>query len=106
MALIDILFIGTIIAGASVVAFSRYALKKYGTEVGYQVLKVKHISIILLAIGFSLHTAGDFFGSMLDSETVELVIESTAHIILFAAFIVMVKASEKIISTSKEYWFK
>ena len=53
-----------------------------------------------------MHTAGDFFGSMLDSETVELVIESTAHIILFAAFIVMVKASEKIISTSKEYWFK
>jgi len=104
--MIDILMVGTIIVGALVVAFSRYSLKKYGTEVGYQILKVKHIAIILLAIGFALHTAGDFFGTMFNSETVELVIESIAHIILFAAFVVMVKASQKIISTSKEYWFK
>ncbi len=81
---INIVFPATIVVGliASILAF--YSLK-HTTVLNSRVLKARAVFLYVMAFGFALHTAGDFFGSLY-GQIYERMIESISHVVIFIIF--------------------
>src|SRR3989344_778449 len=77
--------------------------KKYPVEGNKDFLRFYSLATLILALGFFVHTCGDFFGLLYDSEEVAHIIESGAHVILFISFLLYALASVKIMKASKQY---
>lgn len=101
---ITLLFIGTIVIGLIASIFASRTLK-YTIRTAKPVVMARFIAILLMTFAFSLHTAGDFFGSLYNDENIEHMLESIAHVMLAVAFIIFLSASRKILKISREYGF-
>src|SRR3989344_2308041 len=99
---VSVFFTGAIILGiiSSVLAF--YA-KKYAISEHKEFLNFYAQAILIMAIGFMVHTAGDFFSALYNNEDLELILESLAHVILFASFFLFAVSANKILKVSKPY---
>ncbi|PIN86939.1 hypothetical protein COV19_01950 [Candidatus Woesearchaeota archaeon CG10_big_fil_rev_8_21_14_0_10_44_13] len=100
-----IFFAGSIILGliASLLAF--YAKKKAIDE-NKEFLKFYSAGVLITCIGFSLHTAGDLVETLYDSVRTGMIMESIAHVILFASFLIFVVSAKRILKSSKQFWFR
>ena len=104
MILLDYLFVGSIIFGLIAVIMAFYA-SKYEVVQNSPWFKRNAIAILVLAVGFVVHMTGDFL-SQFYGHTVELNIESLAHVILLVGFLLFFYASKQVLNISKEYGFK
>jgi len=105
MANIGVIFLGTIVLGLAVIVLSKYSLK-YSLKQIVGVAKLRHFSLSLIAIAFIIHTSGDYFGGIYNSENLEHNLESFAHVLLFVSFTIYAISAKKILETAKEFWFK
>ncbi len=102
---VSVLFSGTIILGIIASALAFYA-RKYAISENREFLNFYAAAILIMAIGFMVHTAGDFFSLLYDNESLGHILESIAHVILFASFFLFAVSANKILKASKQYWFK
>lgn len=96
------LFIISIVLGILSLSFS-ISSKKSSIEVNKTFLKFRNTGIIILVLGFIVHTLGDFLGFYY-REMTEHSVESLAHVIIFISFIFFINASKDILKNAKEYW--
>ena len=99
-----ILFAATVILGAVAVFFA-FRAKHHSIEETEKLLKLRTYGILLLYVGFSVHTMGDML-SQSYGKSVELLLESIAHLVILVSFIFFYKMALCAIKNSKEYWFK
>jgi len=93
----------SIILGIIVIIASVYTLK-YKIVEKSKWFKYRIIAVIVLTLGFIIHIIGDFLSSY-GGESMELSVESIAHVILFIGFIFFIYASKEILAISKEYGY-
>lgn len=98
------LFAGTIIVGSAASAVAFYS-KKYAIDENKEFLKFYAFAILLMSVGFSLHTSGDYFAELYGIESIEKTLESAAHVVLFASFLLFVNSSSKILKSARKFWF-
>lgn len=103
MDLIDYLFTGTVLVGV-IANISALAVSRYNRD-DISWLKMRSVAILLLSSGFIIHTLGDFLGRFY-GESMEIGLESVAHVIIFCGFIAFFYASKKILTFSEEYGYK
>jgi hypothetical protein len=99
-----LVFIGVITLSALAVFFAFYNIK-YAIEENKKYVKKRLIGLLLLSIGFIIHTLGDFLSSIYGS-SVELGLESAAHVIILISFIFFIISAREILNSVKGYWFK
>ncbi|HME87309.1 MAG TPA: hypothetical protein VKE88_02760 [Candidatus Nanoarchaeia archaeon] len=105
MVSIDVIFTLTILVGIIVSLYAIYT-NRYSIDENRRAVVQRTLAIFLLTLGFSIHTAGDFFGVMYNSETIELVLEDIAHVMLFISFSIFAFSASNLIKQTKEHWFK
>ena len=98
------IFIATIIFGIIAIIFA-FKAQKYQIEEIRKVLSLRAYGIMLLCIGFSLHTLGDLL-SPYYGDAIELLLESIAHVIILGSFIIFYMVTQYSIKSSRGYWFK
>jgi len=98
------IFILTIAFGAVAVFFALKA-RRYAIKESKVPLKLHAYAIMAFCIGFSLHTLGDLLAAYY-GDSMELLLESIAHVIILAAFIIFYNAAHQTVKSTKEYWFK
>ena len=99
-----ILLIATIVLG-SITTFVSFRARDYGYEDHKRFLKFQAYGILIMYFGFSTHTLGDVL-SVYYGESLELLLESIAHVIILISFVFFYKATLEVIKNTKEYWFK
>lgn len=95
-----IVLLGAILLGSLSTIYS-YKSIKFSIKENKEYLQNRFYGLLLLSLGFIVHSIGDFF-----SENIEMGIESLAHIIIFFSFIFLIRASHKILKNAKVYWLK
>ena len=85
-----ILFVLSVLIGAVAFFYSSASIK-YSIEENKDYLKLRSLGILFLAIGFSIHSFGDYLGTVY-SEIVEQSVESSAHVIIFVSFLFFIKS--------------
>lgn len=101
MAAITYIFGGTIIVGIIASAFAFYSLK-YNLSETFSSVKFRAIAVLLFAVSFIIHTAGDYFSGTY-GESIEHNLESIAHIIIFIGFIFLLYSTKHLLKTSEEH---
>jgi len=100
----SLVFIGVTIFSILAVFFAFYNIK-YAVEENKKYVKKRLIGLILLSIGFIVHTFGELssggYGSPL-----ELQLESLAHVIILFSFVFFISSARDILKSTKGYWFK
>ena len=99
-----ILLIAAIAFGGAAVALA-FAARKYALSVNKDALKIRATAMAFLALGFVVHTFGDFL-EVPYGENIELAVESMAHVILLVAFIILALSAKSILKKTQEYWLK
>ena len=97
------LLIAAIILG-TVATFLAFKTQKYSIRENKYTLKYRAYGVLLIYIGFVMHTLGDVLSVY--SGIVELSLESIAHVIILVAFVTFYLASKKAEKKSRRYWFK
>ncbi len=98
------LFILTIVFG-TVAVFFAFNARRYAIKDSKIPLKLHAYALTALCIGFSLHTLGALLSAYY-WYVMELLLESIAHVIILAAFIMFYNAAHQTMKSTKEYWFK
>lgn len=88
-----------------IATFLAFRTHKYLIEETSKVLNLRAYGILLLFMGFSLHTLGDLLSPYYGDAT-ELLLESIAHVIILGSFIVFYLVAQQTIKSSRRYWFK
>jgi hypothetical protein len=99
-----LVFIGVIIFSVLAVFFAVYNIR-YAIEENKKYVKKHMIGLLILSAGFIIHTLGDFL-SPIYGRSMELGLESTAHIIILISFIFFIISAREILNSVKGYWFK
>ena len=102
---VTLYLIGAVILGGIASGLAFYA-KKNSIPENKAFLNFYALAVLIMTIGFIVHTLGDFFSILYNSEDLGHIIESTAHVILFISFLLFTLSADKILRVSKQYWFK
>src|SRR3989344_8206528 len=94
-------FIATIIFGIIAIILA-FKARKYRIEETNKVLSLRAYGIMILCIGFSLHTLGDVL-ALYYGDVIEILLESIAHIIILGSFIIFYMAAQYAIKSSRGY---
>ena len=78
---------------------------KYEIVSGSNWIKLRAYGVILLAVGFIIHSIGDYLEGFY-GESITLTVESFGHIIIFIGFFLFLYAAIELVKISKEYGFE
>ena|SRR3989338_3274976 len=100
-----VLYVTSIVLGVLASVSGFYSLN-YAISENKSALKYYAIAVLIMSIGFIIHTSGDYFGVNYSNEDIELGLESFAHIILFIAFTIFAVSAKKTLNLAREFRFK
>ena len=100
-----VLYAASIVMGVLSTVFGFYSLN-YAIRENKSALKYYAFAILLMSIGFIIHTSGDYFGGNYADKNLELGLESFAHVILFIAFTVFAVSAKKTLNLAREFKFR
>ena len=104
MVSIQVFFFGSIIGGVAGVWLG-FTTLKYAIMANQEYLHARAIALVLLAIGFTVHTLGDYLVPVF-GDAGEMILESIAHVILLIGFIIFLKSANSILASAEEHSFK
>jgi len=97
-------FVSIIVLGLIVACLGFYG-KKYSFDENKKYLNLRAWGLLILALGFIIHTLGDYL-SPTYGHSVELGLESSAHFIIMLSFVFFIISAKDMLKNTKEYWFK
>ena len=98
-----IIYVILIVLGVVATCLGFYS-NKYSIEVNKKYIRFRAVGLLLLVIGFIVHSTGDYLASR--GPLVELGLESIAHVIILVAFIFFIVGTKDILNKAKEYWLR
>ena len=101
---ISIILTAMIILSAIAVYFGFYC-KKYSFDENKKYINMRSFGLLILALGYVIHTLGDYL-SVFYGEKIELLLESSAHIIILVSFVFFIISAKEILKKARRYWFK
>jgi len=99
-----LIFAGIILLSLGSIFFAFYNWK-YSIDENKKYIKKRSIGLLILSVGLIIHTLGDFLSPLYGS-SLELGLESIAHVIILVSFIFFISSSKEILNGVKGYWFK
>ena len=98
------LFLSTLVLGGVTVYYG-FMAKRHGYSDHGSLLSYRALGILLLYVGFSVHTLGDLLEPYY-GEAGELLLESIAHVIILVSFVFFYKTALQAKLLTKEFWFR
>ncbi|MBS3123526.1 hypothetical protein J4437_02730 [Candidatus Woesearchaeota archaeon] len=98
------LILTTLIVFSIIAVALGFYCKKYSIEENAGYISLRAYGLLLLVAGYILHTFGDYF-SVGYGATMELTLESIAHVIILVSFIFFIISAKKILAKARGYWF-
>ena len=99
-----ILLFLVVLIGFVSAAYAIYSPRYAGAE-NKRLIGFRAAVIVLLVVGYAVHTLGDYLTPMY-GESAERGLESVAHVIIFAAFVLFFFVAKEAVRISKEYGFR
>lgn len=99
-----LIFLGIVVLSLLAIFFGFYT-RKYSINENRKYLIKRSWGLLLLALGFIIHTLGDVL-SVRYGVQAELGLESIAHVIILFSFLFIIISSRDILNSIKGYWFK
>jgi len=99
-----VVFVAAAIVGAVSVGLAFYA-RHHSVDEFRTFMTLYAIAMLVFAIGFTVHASAGYFEDVYESEEVEHIIQTVAHLILLGSAVEFIRSCRKTMEKTKRYQF-